>query len=399
MKAYRLLLVAAYANRVAPRVTHRDIQSVLIVRGDGGIGDFVLFLPSLRALRRHYAGSRISLLVGSESADLASAFAGVDEVISFKVKRYRLDLSYRIRLIRRLRSLHFDLALNPIYSRTPLTDELLYCSGAKERIACAGNLDNIDGRIRAANNRYCTRILPSSEEPLHELARNRKFVERLIGMPVSPQDFQARLPIPESLIRNAAALLRSRGIDPQRDLIVTMFPGASHAIKMWPAERFAKLADRLSDTYGARILLCGSPSDRATGNKISQLVNTPPASVIGDTTLPELGAVLHLSALYVGNDSGPLHIAAAADTPTLCILGGGHFGRFCPYPDSSRHRAVFESMPCYQCGWRCIYDAPHCILDVSLERVWEATRSLMENTILPGRAAGVTLREVQISGA
>jgi ADP-heptose:LPS heptosyltransferase len=383
--AYRKLLAARYGGGVSAKPKLGGCPSVLIIRGDGGIGDFVLFLPSLKELRRHYAGSKISLLVGSESAELASAFTDVDEVISFEVRRYRLDLAYRIRLIQRLRYQQFHVALNPMYSREPMTDELLYCSGAKERIALDGNLDNIDARTKNANNAYCTRILPSSSGQLHELARNREFVERLTGATSSTEDSRSRLSLSESLVSGATALLRRRGLDPEKDLIVAMFPGALNTIKVWPEDRFAQLADHMAAKYGARILLCGSNSDRERGERICRLTSAPLASVIGDTTLPQLAAVLHLSALYVGNDSGPLHIGAAVDTPTVCILGGGHFGRFLPYPDALRHRAIFEPMSCYHCNWKCIHDTVRCIREISCDAVWRETQRMMDEVVLPAR--------------
>jgi ADP-heptose:LPS heptosyltransferase len=220
---------------------------------------------------------------------------------------------------------------------------------------------------------------------LHELARNREFVERLTGAHSSTKESGARLQLSESLVSGAAALLRRRGLDPEKDLIVAMFPGALNAIKMWPADRFAQLADHMAAKYGARILLCGSNSDRERGERICGLTSTPPANVIGDTTLSELAAVLRLSALYVGNDSGPLHIAAAVDTPTVSILGGGHFGRFLPYPDTLRHRAIFEPMPCYHCNWRCIHDTVRCVQEISCDAVWHETQRMMEEVVLPAR--------------
>jgi ADP-heptose:LPS heptosyltransferase len=382
---WRLLLAGRYAGRACAMARNGQPRSVLVIRGDGGIGDFVLFLPALRILRRHYADARLSLLVGSESAELASTFAEVDEVISFQVKRYRYDVAYRLRVIRSLRERQFGTAINPIYSREPLTDELLYCCGARERIAFEGDLNNIDAKTRAANNRYFTGILPGTAGVLHESERNRQFVEQLIGAHTPVEEFGRSLPLSESHLNDAHAFLSRQGLDPRVDLIVAMCPGALHPIKIWPEERFAELADRLASKFGARILLCGSTSDRERGERISGLTNTRPANVIGETTLPQLGAILHLCALYVGNDSGPVHIAAAVGTPTVCILGGGHFGRFLPYPNGTRHRAVFETMQCYHCHWKCVYDAPHCILDISVEKVWQAVRSLMEQIVLPGR--------------
>lgn len=381
---YRNLLAARYAGVVNAERQPGGARSILVVRGDA-IGDFVLFLPALRVLRQHYASAKISLVVASECADLASSFAPVDEVIEYDRKRYRFDLAYRIRLIRSLRARQFDVALNPVYSREPLTDELLYCCGAQERIACEGDLSNIRARTKTGNNAFCSRIYPSSTGLLHESERNREFVERLIGTHGSAEDFQPSLSISQPQLKDACALLRGQGLDPHKDLIVAMFPGASKAIKRWPAENFAQLADDFSRSFGARVLLCGASSDRKWGQTVSKLAEAAPVTLIGDTTLTQLTAVLRLSALYIGNDSGPLHLAVAAGTPSLAIMGGGHFYRFYPYSDPNRHRMAFKEMDCYNCNWQCIHETVRCIQEISVQHVWVEAKKLMEEVVLPQR--------------
>ncbi len=382
--AYRSVLAALYAARVSAKSPTGSARSVLIIRGDA-IGDFVLFLPALRVLRQHYAGARISLVVAGECADLASSFVPVDEVIAYDRKRYRFDLAYRIRLIRRLRSQHFDVALNPAHSREPLTDELLYCSGARERIAAEGDLSNIGARAKTENNAFCTQICPSSPELLREPERNREFVEQLIGERGSREDFQPSLLPSQSHLNDASALLRGQGLDPQKDLIVAMFPGASNAVRIWPPGCYARIADFFSEAYGARVLLGGSSSERELGEGIIRLCRSTPCNLIGGTTLPQLAAVLRLCSLYLGSESGPLHLAVAVGAPTLCIMGGGHFGRFYPYGDPKKHRMVFKQMDCYNCNWKCIHQTVRCIEEISLSQVWQEAKKIMEEVVLPRR--------------
>jgi ADP-heptose:LPS heptosyltransferase len=386
---YRTVLAARYAGRAGTKRQEGGARSVLIVRGDA-IGDFVLFLPALRVLRQYYAGAKISLVVASECADLASSFAPVDEVISFDRKRYRFDLAYRIRFIRRLRSQHFDVALNPAYSREPLTDELLYCSGALERIACEGDLSNIKARTKARSNASCTRIYPSTPGPLSELERNREFVEQLTKADVSREDFQPSLPLSQSHLDDGYALLRGKGLDPHTDLLVGMFPGASNSVRIWPPERYAQMANFFSDTYGARVLLGGSSSEWGLGERIIRLCRTTPCNLIGSTTLPQLAAVLRVCCLYFGSESGPLHLAMAVGTPTLCIMGGGHFGRFYPYSDPKKHRMVFKQMDCYNCNWQCIHESVRCIQEIPMEQACEEASKLMEEIILPQRSSAAS---------
>ncbi len=384
--AYRSVLAARYAGHVSTKRQEAGARSILVVRGDA-IGDFVLFLPALRVLRHHYAGARISLVVAGECADLASSFAPVDEVIAYDRKRYRFDLAYRIRLIRRLRSQHFDVALNPAYSREPLTDELLYCSGARERIACEGDLSNITARTKARNNAFCTRIYPSSPELLHESERNREFMEQLTKADESREDFRPGLPLSRSHLDDACALLRGQGLDPHSDLLVGMFPGASNPVRIWPTECFAQMADFFADRYGARVFLGGSALDRELGERIIRQCKTTPRNLMGSTTLPQLAAVLRLCCLYVGSESGPLHLAVAVGTPTLCIMGGGHFGRFYPYGDPNMHRMVFKHMDCYNCNWQCIHESVRCIQEIPLDLACEEASKLMEEIILPQRSS------------
>lgn len=379
--AYRQLLAARYAGSVTAVPQSDHPCSILVIRGDA-IGDLILFLPALGILRRHYEGAKLSLLVGSDAAEFAAVFAPVDEVIPLDRKRYRFNLAYRVHLIHSLRDRHFDLAVNPLYSREPFTDELLYCSGARERIVSEGDLNNIDPRTRAANNQYCTHILPASPALLQESQRNREFVEQLTGTRISAQEFQPWLPVSEALLREGYDLLNGQGLDPHRDLIVAVSPGASNAIKVWPAAHFARLVDLLAERFGARVVLCGSRSDQTWGQQVSRLVHVPLTSLIGKTTLAQLAAVLRLCALYIGNDSGPLHIAVASGTPSLGIVGGGHFRRFYPYGDPSRHRMTFKEMDCYNCNWKCIHKTVRCIDEISLDQVWQETMSIMEGVVL-----------------
>ena len=125
---YRELLAARYGGRVSGKSKPAAPASLLIIRGDA-IGDFVLFLPALKELSGAFAGAKVTLLVSREAEDLARTFTRVDEVISLDRRRYRRSFLYRLRLIRQLRQKQFSVAINPIYSREPGTDELLYCCG------------------------------------------------------------------------------------------------------------------------------------------------------------------------------------------------------------------------------------------------------------------------------
>ena len=108
----------------------------------------------------------------------------------------------------------------------------------------------------------------------------------------------------------------------------------------------------------------------------------------GRTTLQEFAGVIAEAQLVVTNDSSTVHLAAALDRPAVAILGGGHFGRFLPYPEAagaaSRHiHAVYHSMTCYHCSWHCIYplqpdDPAVCVTAVTIEDVWSTVKSMLD---------------------
>jgi ADP-heptose:LPS heptosyltransferase len=394
--AYRLLLAASYAGRLTAKPPDGVARSVLIIRADA-IGDFVLFMPALKELCRALAGARITLLVSQESESLAKIFPHVDEVILLDRWKYRRNLLYRFRLIHQLRQRRFSEAINPIYSREPSTDELLYCCGAHERIACSGDVSNISPSVKQKNNRYCTRIIPSSAGNITEVERNREFVERLTGKEMSAGESLPRIVLSDTQMSEARQLLLHEGVDPDVEQLVVIFPGASNEIKTWPPERFAVLANRIAETYKARILICGSSSDWETQEAVASQMSAPAVRLVGKTDLLQLATILNYSALCIGNDSGPLHVAVAVGTPTLCILGGGQFGRFHPYGDQLRHRLVYKEMDCYQCNWNCIYERARCIQDITVDDVQDIVQQMMNEVVLAERERRTS--DTQVSDA
>src|SRR6266567_2497420 len=371
-----------YAKRLGHPPKGDGPRGMLVIRTDA-IGDFILFLPALGHLRRTYPNETIALLVDEQVANLAREWSSADEVLTCNMQRYRRELSYRFRVIEALRRRKFRMAIYPAHSREPNADEILSCCGAKKRIARAGDLNNIRASVKRKNNAYFTRIVSSRPEIISEVERNREFVEQLTGRQLSANDSLPRITVTEGQMQDARQLLLREGVEPNIDLQVVLFPGASNGIRAWSAERFAELGDRIARTYGARILICGSPSDRDTEGAVASGMSTPVVRFAGKTSLIQLAAILRQSALYIGSETGPLHLAAAVGTPTMCILGGGHFGRFYPYGDLNRHRMVFQNMDCYQCNWQCIYDTVRCVQDISCDAVWRETQGMMEEVVLP----------------
>jgi ADP-heptose:LPS heptosyltransferase len=161
--------------------------------------------------------------------------------------------------------------------------------------------------------------------------------------------------------------------------------GAGVAKRSWETEKFLGLIKLILKHTPHHVCLTGGADEIKTA---AYLMKHLPAERVDDltgkTTLTRLIDLTGNSALVIGNETGAIHIAAAAKTKVICILGGGHFGRFAPYPEAIEAAPIclYKKMDCYNCNWNCIYktaeNEPYpCISALSLEEVWDMARRFL----------------------
>ncbi len=367
------LLTDSFAG-LLPRGKAAGRERVLVVRLDR-IGDFLLWLDAARALRELYPADRceLTLLAHPSWAGMAGGLGLFDRVWTLDPRTFVWNLGYRWSRLTVTRRAGFSTVVQARHSRELFVeDALTRASGAPVRAA----FDRPDGpetRVqKAVSDRWYTRLVAAPAEM--ELERNAEFV-RALGLP----EFRAGVP----------ALATSRPPVALRETpYFVLFPGATWSGRRWPTERFAALAERLSRETGWRGVVCGGPEDRALGEAVARLAGTPLENLAGGTTLDALAGVIAGAELVVTNETSGVHMAAAVGTPSVCVLGGGHFGRFVPYrietPLQGRPLPlpVVAPMPCFGCDWQCIYpisagDPAPCIGGIGLEAVWTAVRDVI----------------------
>jgi ADP-heptose:LPS heptosyltransferase len=156
---------------------------------------------------------------------------------------------------------------------------------------------------------------------------------------------------------------------------------------MWPVSHFAELLQQLNTQFDVHFVLCGGTDDYAVCEDLAKKVSLKNlTNLAGQTSLLNLVEIIRAAALVISNDSSPVHIAAATGTPAICILGGGHFGRFLPYKTqrvalSRLPVPLWSEMHCFGCSWRCKFaplreNVVPCIADVSIQ---EVTRASIKN--------------------
>ena len=342
-------------------------QSLMLVRLDV-IGDFILWLDSAKAYRLIYPNKRIVLYANSSWAELAKHFNYWDEVVSIDMVRLRADELYRIKTFFKIRRRGFSSAIQPTYSREYMGDMLMRASCATVRVGYDCDLSNIQLDQKKISDRWYTEMIRGSTAPVMELIRNAEFVRQLgdasfvSGVP----EIAPLLDLPENL---------------KFDLpYIVIFPGASWEPKMWSADKFAELIKNLKVEHGFDILLCGGGDEYDLCQKIIDDSTIDAHNLAGVTKLQELVEVIRNASLVVANDTSAIHISAATQTDSVCVLGGGHFGRFLPYQiESVKNSKVpniqIHKMDCYQCNWKCIHtnsslETVPCIANISVEQVY-----------------------------
>ena len=359
-----------------------DPARVLLVRLDN-IGDFVLWLDAARALVAHYRGRglQVSLLASASWAEFARELGVFDEVLAVQQERFKGELGYRRRLLRYLRAAGFAVAVQPTRTRVPeMGDAVVRVSGAAERVGVALH-DEGGVKVLGAGRGGYTRLVVLEPGTMGELRANAAFVRELTGV-----GYRARV-ADLGVVAEASCMDGLKALVPAGRYVV-LFPGASEAGKRWPLRSFRELAMRCREEMGCDVLICGGPGDIALAEAIARDCGEGVRSLAGKTTLKQLAAVIAGAEMLVSNDTAAVHLAAAAGVPSVCIAGGGHYGRFLPYEvevADERPLPVVATQPmeCFGCNWRCRYhpakgEPMPCVEGVTVDAVWALAASLVK---------------------
>ncbi|WP_428826920.1 glycosyltransferase family 9 protein [Azonexus sp. IMCC34842] len=354
-----------------------DEETVLVVRVDN-IGDFILWLGAAEHLKRHFAQKRLTLAANQVFAELAEKCGYFEKVIPIDIQRLDHDRLYRFRTLRQVRQVHASIAIQSTYSRVFSTgDALIRASGAPQRIGSASDLSNISASQRNISDRWYTRLVPAESHRMTEIERHCEFLHGLGVENVTPALTQL----------GPVAVFPSWFRTTPRYLVI--FPGASSTAKIWPASSYGAIARAIHKAYGWRLIVCGATTDYNLAVQVIEHSKVEGAlNLCGKTSLPELVEIIRGASLLIGNDTSAAHIAPAVGTPSVCLLGGGHFGRFMPYPPTiAGHKpiAVYHEMPCFNCNWQChlphAIDAPvPCISMIHVDSVLQAAHQAIEDT-------------------
>jgi ADP-heptose:LPS heptosyltransferase len=339
-------------------------KRVLVVRLDG-IGDFIIWLDAARELKKLFPPEeyKITLLGNQAWTSLAEKLPYFDEVWQFNVRRFVMNPAYRFKTLKRVRQVGFRTVVQPTFSREFLYgDSFVRVSGAEKRIGSEGDYSNISPLQKRISDRWYTQLVPATKEPLTELERNAEFL-RGLGL----HDFQPSPPVYPADILSQTIESFDMGTS-----YFVIFPGAACVQKQWPADRFSAISKAIYSVTGwAPVLTGGSGEESIAEEVISNAQNLPWKNLSGKTTLVQMLRILNGARILISNDTSAVHMASAVGCPTVCIMGGGHFGRFFPYGNLEKNRIVYKKMDCFGCNWLCKYPSVRCVDEITVDNVWQ----------------------------
>jgi ADP-heptose:LPS heptosyltransferase len=344
----------------------RSVESVLALRLDR-LGDLITTLPALELLRKALPEARLELAVGSWNEPIARRLPFIDRVrvVDSPWSAWGTEASFggaRAALGRD----PFDLALD--FQGDVRVLLLMALSGAKLR---AGYGDTGGDYLLTHRARWDEKR--SWYDQNVDLVR-ALFPEVVPGGPIRPYNF-----VTEEDRREAALLL-----DASTRPLVGIHPSAGRTLKEWEPEKFAALADRLSDF--ATVVLTGAESDRSLVERIFEKTSTRPATLVG-LSLPTFAAVIERLDAFVTGDTGPMHLSHAVGTANVAIFGPSDPVRYGPDESLGLRRVVRSSVYCAPCNMirrpplectRAI--TPECISTVTVEQVLQAVRETLKVT-------------------
>ncbi|MGH9344901.1 MAG: glycosyltransferase family 9 protein [Terriglobia bacterium] len=344
------------------------------------LGDIVLLTPSLRMVKRWRPDLHISVLVEDRFRPILESNPCVDEVLALRRKKGIAKTLELFRLARELRARKFDLCLN--LHGGPTSTHLTRLSGARRK---AGFFNFRSQRVYDFSVPNAQTILP---QPVIHTAEHQAAPFFWLGLPLRP------VPPSEVFVTQSGEALWEEklhgfGLPQGRDYAI-LHPPALFCTKQWPPEQFARLGQYLEQTSGVSVIYSAGPGESGCLDEVERAACTPVRRIEG-LGLEAFIAAIAGARLFVGNDSGPAHLAAALGRPLVVIFGSSNSSIWKPWQgaqpadESSHQKSIFRVVQnAYECnpcpGDRCYrFERPECILSVTFDQVRAAADSVLSH--------------------
>ncbi len=335
---------------------------VLVIK-IGALGDAILAVPSLRAIRKRFPKAKIKVLVGMDNREVFANSPFIDDIIVCDLKGRDRSPAGFLRILRKLRAENFDISID--FQNNKKSHMLAFLSCVPKRYG----YDN--GKLSFLLNRK----IKDSGFPVDPVEHQLKVLG-LLG--IYKIDKTLELWPSKEDEEWADNFLKSHWLKAgQKIIALSLGASAGRATKLWPPEYFAEVCNKLAGNFGIRVLLIGLEKERPLANKFLKRAKCKPIDALGRTNIPRLASLVKRCDLLLSSDSAPLHVAASVDTPFAALFGP---------TDPRRHlvpsgkpcvvlRKKFKCSPCY--SRRCL-KRNNCMRAIKPDEVYEEIVKLLK---------------------
>jgi ADP-heptose:LPS heptosyltransferase len=359
-------------------------KRILVVKA-AGIGDLILAIPGLRALRVRFPDAEIDLLVTPKCSNLLKNCPYIDDIYVIQTQGMMNRIDYRdgwniFRTLYTLRKKNYDVLINLYHLFTDRGSFRMraLCKAVGARYTVGRNTDN-RGRFYHAS--ITDSWTDSDDEQRHEVELNLD-VMRLLDAADPGHGLEFWVQDEERI--QVQKMLDQETYREKRGPRIALNLGGDALYKRWPDAHTAILGDLLMQKLSAQVLILGGEKELPAADRVMSMMKERPINLAGKFSLLELAALLETCDLMVTNDTGPMHLAAAVGTPVVALFGPGKPGRYGPYGPAGFHSVIQNGMDCSPCtDFECA--SRECMKQIQPEDVFEkvAGRLVLKEEVCP----------------
>lgn len=288
-------------------------------------------------------------------------YKGIINIIPINEDKYKGNLIYKLKLIRKLRNLHLEKCYNLTSARGVRNDEIALLTGASEVYCYSNSWVNLKKLYSEKMDSFYSSVLFRETE--NEYQRHIKLLT---------DQFSVNESLVEIINKKVFELSKTA-----EDSYITLAPFSTEPSRCWNIDNFNELCKKIENRCKVFVLGSADQYDVCEEN-LSNSKNV--VNLCGKNNIPEAAKLISGAALHLGNDSGLTHVALKLGVPTIGIIGGYYFGKFFPFEYRNLHGKFFyKSMECFGCEWNCIHKEPYCFTDVTVDEVYSNVLEILNN--------------------
>ncbi len=338
----------------------------------GQIGDLIISSVIFDNSSLFETGINLYFLINNSYIDLFHDYSGSIKILKWNYNLYKYNPFYRVQFLLRLHRIGFKKTINLTAARGITNDELALLSGAQEVICLNSNWKYLKKLFGKKMDSLYNKIL--------NFDSNSEFEKHVAAIKILTDvnpEINTMVYINRDTEKRVEKLLKGFMPDHANSSFITIAPMTDLSVKNWSITNYYKLIDNILSMYDLRVLLIGSNKQHDILERLTNLNKSRVINLAGKFTLIESAAIVKISILFIGNDSGFTHIAKALNKKYIGIIGGGSYYYFFPYNSSPNEALLYSKMDCFGCEWKCKFDKPYCHHNVSVDDVMKAIKKFL----------------------